>query len=59
MTIAVRALVEPFRSVKREKELDREILAFSMSWIRRLVRSLRLDIAAPAGRSGQGTQAFR
>ena len=31
MTIAVRALVELFRSVKREKELDREILAFSIS----------------------------
>lgn len=31
MTIAVRALVELFRLVKREKELDREILAFSIS----------------------------
>lgn len=31
MTVAVRALVELFRSVKREKELDREILAFSFS----------------------------
>jgi hypothetical protein len=31
MTVAVRALVELFRSVKREKELDREILAFSIS----------------------------
>lgn len=31
MTVAVRALVELFRSVKREKELDREILAFSVS----------------------------
>ena len=31
MTVAVRALVELFRLVKREKELDREILAFSVS----------------------------
>jgi len=31
MTVAVGALVEPFRSVKREKEFDREILAFSIS----------------------------
>ena len=31
MTVAVRALVVLFRSVKREKELDREILAFSIS----------------------------
>ena len=31
MTIAVRAVVELFRSVKREKELDREVLAFSIS----------------------------
>ena len=31
MTVAVRALVELFRSVKREKELEREILAFSVS----------------------------
>ncbi|KAI9759188.1 MAG: hypothetical protein M1835_000442 [Candelina submexicana] len=31
MTVAVRALVELFRSVKREKELDREILTFSIS----------------------------
>jgi len=31
MTVAVRALVELFRSIKREKELDREILAFSIS----------------------------
>ena len=30
MTVAVRALVELFRSVKREKELDWEILAFSI-----------------------------
>lgn len=31
MTIAVRAIVEFFRLVKREKELDREVLAFSIS----------------------------
>lgn len=31
MTVAVRALVELFRSVKREEELDRKILAFSIS----------------------------
>lgn len=31
MTIATRAVVELFRYVKREKELDREILAFSIS----------------------------
>ena len=31
MTVAVRALVELFRSVKREKELDRQILTFSVS----------------------------
>ncbi|APA07891.1 hypothetical protein sscle_03g026610 [Sclerotinia sclerotiorum 1980 UF-70] len=31
MTLAVRAVVELFRLVKREKELHREILAFSMS----------------------------
>ena len=31
MTIAVRALVEFFRLVNREKELDREVLAFSIS----------------------------
>ena len=31
MTIAVTAIVELYRSVKREKELDREILAFSIS----------------------------
>lgn len=30
-TVAVRAVVELFRLVKREKELDREILAFSVS----------------------------
>ncbi|KAI4089037.1 MAG: hypothetical protein L6R37_008105 [Teloschistes peruensis] len=38
MTVAVRALVELFRSVKREKELDREILAFSVSHDHRSVR---------------------
>ena len=38
MTVAVRALVELFRSVKREKELDREILSFSISHDHRLVR---------------------
>ena len=38
MTIAVRALVELFRSVKREKGLDREILAFSISHDHRSVR---------------------
>ena len=31
MTVAVRALIELFKSVKREKELDRKILAFSVS----------------------------
>ena len=31
MTVAVRGVVELFRSVKREKELDREVLAFSIS----------------------------
>lgn len=31
MTIAVRAVVELYRAVKREKELDQEILAFSIS----------------------------
>ena len=30
MTLAVRAVVEIFRRVKREKEIDREILAFSV-----------------------------
>ena len=38
MTIAVRALVELFRLVKREKELDREILAFSVSHDHTVVR---------------------
>ena len=31
MTVAVRALIELFKSMKREKELNREILAFSVS----------------------------
>lgn len=31
MTIAVRSIVELYKTVKREKELDREILAFSIS----------------------------
>ncbi|KAL2045855.1 hypothetical protein ABVK25_012005 [Lepraria finkii] len=38
MTVAVRAIVELFKSVKREKELDREILAFSVSHDHRSVR---------------------
>lgn len=38
MTVAVRAFVELFQSVKREKELDREILAFSISHDHRSVR---------------------
>ncbi|SLM37310.1 hypothetical protein LPUS_07111 [Lasallia pustulata] len=38
MTIAVRALVRLFRFVKREKELDRELLAFSISHDNRSVR---------------------
>lgn len=38
MTIAVRAVVELFKYVKREKELDREILAFSISHDHRTVR---------------------
>lgn len=38
MTVAVRALVELFKSVKREEELDREILAFSVSHDHRSVR---------------------
>ena len=38
MTIAVRAFVELFRLVKREKELHREILAFSISHDHRSVR---------------------
>jgi len=38
MIIVVRALVELFRSIKREKELDQEILAFSISHDHRLMR---------------------
>jgi len=38
MTIAVRAVVELYKAVKREKELDREILAFSISHDHRSVR---------------------
>ncbi|KAH8704535.1 hypothetical protein GQ44DRAFT_743638 [Phaeosphaeriaceae sp. PMI808] len=38
MTLAVRAVVELFRLVKREKEIDREILAFSVSHDHRSVR---------------------
>lgn len=39
MTIAVRTIVELFRYVKREKELDQEILAFSISHDHRTVRT--------------------
>ena len=38
MTLAVRAVVELFRAVKREDEVHREILAFSISHDHRLVR---------------------
>lgn len=38
MTVAVRAVVELFKSVKREQELHREILAFSISHDHRSVR---------------------
>ena len=38
MTLAVRAVVELFRLVRREKELNREILAFSISHDHRSVR---------------------
>lgn len=38
MTLAVRAIVELFRLVKREKEIDREVLAFSVSHDHRSVR---------------------
>ena len=38
MTIAVRGVVELYRAVKREKELHREILAFSFSHDHRSVR---------------------
>ncbi|KAK0713174.1 hypothetical protein B0T26DRAFT_781495 [Lasiosphaeria miniovina] len=32
MTLAARAIVELFRPVKREKELHRELLTFSISY---------------------------
>ena len=38
MTLAVRGIVELFRLVKRENELHREILAFSISHDHRTVR---------------------
>jgi hypothetical protein len=38
MTLAVRGVVELFRLIKREHELDREILAFSISHNRETVR---------------------
>lgn len=38
MSVALRALVVLFRYIKREKELDREILAFSLSHDHRSVR---------------------
>ncbi|OAA40917.1 hypothetical protein NOR_05499 [Metarhizium rileyi] len=38
MTLAVRAVTELFRAVKREAEIDREILAFSISHDHRSVR---------------------
>lgn len=38
MTIAVGSVVELYEAVKREKELDREILAFSVSPDHRSVR---------------------
>lgn len=38
MTIAVRSVVELYRAVKREKELNQEILAFSISHDHRSVR---------------------
>ena len=38
MTLAVRGVVELFKLVKREKELDRKILAFSISHDHRTVR---------------------
>ena len=38
MTLAVRGVVELFRYVKREKEIDREILAFSIAHDDRAVR---------------------
>ena len=41
MTMAVRGIVELFRLVKREKELHREILAFSISHDQRNSKNLR------------------
>ncbi|EHA58503.1 hypothetical protein MGG_08683 [Pyricularia oryzae 70-15] len=38
MTLATRTIVELFRTVKRESEINREILAFSISHDHRLVR---------------------
>ena len=38
MTLAVKGVVKLFRMVKREKELHREILAFSVSHDHRIVR---------------------
>ncbi|KND87240.1 hypothetical protein TOPH_08104 [Tolypocladium ophioglossoides CBS 100239] len=38
MTLAIRAVVELFRLVKREKELDRKVLGFSVSHDHRIVR---------------------
>ncbi|KAL8369545.1 hypothetical protein RB595_000058 [Gaeumannomyces hyphopodioides] len=38
MTLAVRAIVELFRAVEREREVDRQILAFSVSHDHRSVR---------------------
>lgn len=38
MTVVVRALIELFRLVKREKELNQEILAFSVSHNNSVVR---------------------
>jgi hypothetical protein len=37
MTLAVRAIVELFRTVKREDKVNRKILAFSVSYSHRLV----------------------
>lgn len=38
ITVAVRALIELYKTVKREKELNRKILAFSVSHDHRSVR---------------------
>ncbi|KAF7506537.1 hypothetical protein GJ744_011683 [Endocarpon pusillum] len=38
MTIAVRSVVELYRAIEREKEFNREILAFSISHDHRSVR---------------------